>query len=107
VIAVAEGALRLQVRDDGIRGARADGSTGLLGLRDRAAAVDGELRIESPPGAGTLIAAAIPRPAVASASARDYAARRIGHSSLRTGSSWMVAPASASSEARLDWKRGS
>jgi hypothetical protein len=107
VIAVEEGALRLQVRDNGIRGARTDGTDGLLGLRDPAAALNGELSIESPSGAGTLIAAAIPVPAAASASARDYAARRIGRSSLRTGSACMVAPASASSEARLDWKRGS
>jgi DNA-binding transcriptional LysR family regulator len=57
------------------------------------------------------VSRAPPRPRrraeVASASARDYATRRIGRSSRRTGSSWMVAPASASSEARLDWKRGS
>jgi signal transduction histidine kinase len=31
-----------------------------MGLGDRLAALDGRLRVESPPGAGTLIAAAIP-----------------------------------------------
>ena len=53
------GALNLEVRDDGIGGARADG-TGLVGLRDRAAALDGTLRVETPPEGGTLIAARIP-----------------------------------------------
>jgi glucose-6-phosphate-specific signal transduction histidine kinase len=47
------------VRDDGIGGARADG-TGLLGLRDRLAALDGRLRVESPADGGTLVAAYIP-----------------------------------------------
>jgi signal transduction histidine kinase len=54
------GVLRLTVRDDGVGGVRIDGSSGLLGLLDRAAALNGELRIESPPGAGTVVAATIP-----------------------------------------------
>jgi signal transduction histidine kinase len=53
------GMLRLQVRDDGIGGARTDG-TGLVGLADRVAALDGSLRLESSDGAGTLVAADIP-----------------------------------------------
>jgi signal transduction histidine kinase len=56
---VTDGALVVQVRDDGIGGARADG-TGLLGLRDRLAALDGRLRVESPADGGTLVAAYIP-----------------------------------------------
>jgi len=56
---VEEGILRVQVRDDGIGGARADGS-GLVGLGDRLAVLEGSLRVESPPDGGTLIAAAIP-----------------------------------------------
>jgi signal transduction histidine kinase len=55
--------LQLAVRDDGVGGACTNGSSGLLGLRDRAAAVNGELRIESPPGEGTVIAATLPIPA--------------------------------------------
>jgi signal transduction histidine kinase len=47
------------VRDDGIGDARPDGS-GLLGLADRLAALDGQLRVESPADNGTLVAAAIP-----------------------------------------------
>ena len=56
------GTLAVQVRDDGVGGARPDGS-GLLGLADRLAALDGELRVESPAAGGTLVAAAIPLPA--------------------------------------------
>jgi signal transduction histidine kinase len=51
--------LTVQVRDDGLGGARPEGS-GLLGLADRLAALDGLLRVETPPGGGTLITAAIP-----------------------------------------------
>jgi signal transduction histidine kinase len=47
------------VRDDGAGGARADGS-GLLGIADRVAALEGKLRIESPSDGGTLVMAAIP-----------------------------------------------
>jgi signal transduction histidine kinase len=54
--------LRLEVRDDGVGGARLDGSTGLLGLQDRAAALNGELRVESPPGGGTVVTARLPVP---------------------------------------------
>jgi signal transduction histidine kinase len=53
--------LRLEVRDDGVGGARPAGS-GLVGLEDRLAALDGRLRVESPPDGGTLVAAAIPLP---------------------------------------------
>jgi signal transduction histidine kinase len=56
------GVLALEVRDDGVGGARSEGSSGLLGLRDRAAALDGELRVDSPPGAGTVVAATLPIP---------------------------------------------
>jgi signal transduction histidine kinase len=56
---VEEGALHVQVRDDGIGGARPDGS-GLLGMADRLAALGGRLRIESPAGGGTLITADFP-----------------------------------------------
>jgi signal transduction histidine kinase len=57
------GVLWLEIRDDGVGGARYDGSSGLLGLRDRAAALDGELRVQSPPGHGTVVAAVLPIPA--------------------------------------------
>jgi len=50
---------RVQVRDDGVGGARLDGS-GLLGLADRLAALEGRLVIERPADGGTLVAADIP-----------------------------------------------
>jgi signal transduction histidine kinase len=58
---VEDGALRVQVRDDGVGGARPDGS-GLLGLADRLAALDGHLWVDSPAYFGTLVAADIPLP---------------------------------------------
>jgi PAS domain S-box-containing protein len=61
VARVEDGTLRLQVRDDGAGGAHLEGS-GLVGLADRLAAFDGQLRVESPPGGGTLVAADIPLP---------------------------------------------
>ncbi|MEK6440603.1 sensor histidine kinase [Pseudonocardia sp. T1-2H] len=56
---VDDSVLRVYVRDDGVGGARADG-TGLLGLNDRVAALGGRLEIDSPPGIGTRIAATLP-----------------------------------------------
>ncbi|MEA2305994.1 MAG: hypothetical protein QOH43_3274 [Solirubrobacteraceae bacterium] len=55
------GTLAVRVRDDGVGGARPDGS-GLLGLGDRLAVLEGRLRIESPADGGTLNAATIPLP---------------------------------------------
>ena len=60
---VENGVLRLEVRDDGVGGAVTNGSSGLLGLYDRAAALNGEVRIESPPGEGTVVVAWLPIPA--------------------------------------------
>lgn len=53
------GHILLRVTDDGRGGADSSGS-GLLGLADRVAARGGRLRVESPPGAGTTVAAVIP-----------------------------------------------
>jgi signal transduction histidine kinase len=64
---VAGGVLRLEVRDDGVGGARTDEGSGLIGLRDRAAALNGEVRVESPPGEGTVVAATLPIPATKAA----------------------------------------
>jgi signal transduction histidine kinase len=58
---IKDGSVRVQVRDDGVGGARPNGS-GLLGLADRLAAQNGELRVESPADGGTLVAAVIPLP---------------------------------------------
>ena len=51
--------LQVEVSDDGAGGAQANG-TGLVGLSDRLAVLDGSLRVESAAGEGTLIAASIP-----------------------------------------------
>lgn len=48
------------VRDDGLGGADPAGGTGLRGLQDRVAALDGRLTVESPPGGGTIVRAEIP-----------------------------------------------
>jgi signal transduction histidine kinase len=55
------GVLHVEVRDDGVGGADPGGS-GLVGLGDRLAALDGTLRVESAPGRGTRLAASIPVP---------------------------------------------
>jgi PAS domain S-box-containing protein len=57
-----DGRLILEVEDDGVGGADPAAGTGLSGLADRVAAADGAFRVESTPGAGTLIVAAIPLP---------------------------------------------
>jgi signal transduction histidine kinase len=54
------GTLVVRVRDDGIGGADPRRGSGLRGLADRVAAVDGRLEVTSDPGAGTLVLAEIP-----------------------------------------------
>jgi PAS domain S-box-containing protein len=56
-----DGSVCVEVRDDGVGGARPDGS-GLIGLTDRLAVLHGTLRVDSPAGGGTLVAATIPLP---------------------------------------------
>jgi signal transduction histidine kinase len=58
---VEQHALRVTVRDDGVGGARLEGS-GLQGLADRLAVLHGRLTVESPEAGGTLVTAAIPIP---------------------------------------------
>lgn len=52
--------LEVAVEDGGTGGAVATTGSGLSGLADRLAAVDGSLAIESPPGAGTRVVGRIP-----------------------------------------------
>ncbi|HKG26644.1 MAG TPA: sensor histidine kinase [Thermomicrobiales bacterium] len=52
--------LAIEVTDNGTGGADAKGGTGLGGLADRIAALDGELTIDSPPGGPTRVRAEIP-----------------------------------------------
>jgi signal transduction histidine kinase len=55
-----DGRLRVEVRDDGRGGADPAGGSGLRGLADRVAALDGRLDVISPPGGGTLLRVEIP-----------------------------------------------
>jgi signal transduction histidine kinase len=54
------GTLTVDVTDDGIGGADAAKGSGLRGLADRVAALDGTLSVESPPGRGTHLRVEIP-----------------------------------------------
>ncbi len=64
-----DGVLTLDVADDGIGGADPSRGSGLRGLGDRVAAVDGTLDVDSPAGNGTRLTARIPIPALMEASA--------------------------------------
>ena len=55
-----ERGLRVEVADDGSGGAVARPGSGLEGLADRVAALEGRLMVDSPPGQGTRVAAEIP-----------------------------------------------
>ena len=54
------GRLRVTVRDDGAGGADPRRGTGLRGLNDRVAALDGRFEVTSPPGEGTTVVAELP-----------------------------------------------
>ena len=57
-----DGDIVVLVSDEGVGGADADAGSGLRGLQDRLAVVDGVLSIDSPPGGGTRLEARIPSP---------------------------------------------
>jgi signal transduction histidine kinase len=50
----------IEIKDDGVGGADPTAGSGLRGLADRLAAMDGRLDVYSPPGFGTIIRARIP-----------------------------------------------
>jgi signal transduction histidine kinase len=54
------GYLDVEVGDDGVGGANLHAGTGLQGLRDRVAAVNGTLDIDSRAAAGTVLRARLP-----------------------------------------------
>jgi signal transduction histidine kinase len=54
------GLLRVRVSDDGRGGARVEARGGLAGLAERIRAVDGTLRLSSPPGGPTVITVELP-----------------------------------------------
>jgi signal transduction histidine kinase len=59
-IRAADGRLTVEVSDDGVGGAQPGAGTGLAGLTDRAAALDGRLTVTSPPGGPTVVHAELP-----------------------------------------------
>jgi PAS domain S-box-containing protein len=59
-VSVVDGALAVEVADDGAGGADPAKGSGLRGLSDRVEAVGGRLEIASPPGAGTRVRAVLP-----------------------------------------------
>jgi signal transduction histidine kinase len=59
-VARRDGLAVVGIADDGVGGADETAGTGLQGLADRVAALDGTLRVLSPPGEGTVITAELP-----------------------------------------------
>jgi signal transduction histidine kinase len=55
-----DGVVTVEVSDDGVGGADLARGSGLRGLADRVAALDGTLAVESPPGQGTRLQVEIP-----------------------------------------------
>jgi signal transduction histidine kinase len=56
----ADDSLLVDVRDDGVGGAAANGATGIRGMADRIDVLGGALTVHSPPAGGTHVAAEIP-----------------------------------------------
>jgi signal transduction histidine kinase len=71
-VAAADGVALVEICDDGAGGADPDLGSGLCGLRDRVETLDGTFAIESAPGGGTVVRAALPLPATG----RERPARR-------------------------------
>jgi len=84
--------LHLSIRDDGIGGADPRRGSGLIGLADRIEALGGKLKVTSPPGGGTLIAAQLPIRTDSSVEAAR-SAERLLHA--RTPSYEVATPAAA------------
>jgi PAS domain S-box-containing protein len=55
-----DGTLTVEIADDGPGEAKIDAGSGLRGLTDRVAALDGHLELHSPPGAGTRVRCELP-----------------------------------------------
>jgi signal transduction histidine kinase len=68
-VSTANGEFTMEVADDGIGGADPTGGSGLRGLGDRVAAVDGTIEVHSPPAEGTTLRVRIPVPVLAEVTA--------------------------------------
>jgi len=55
-----DGVAAIEIADDGVGGANANGGSGLRGLADRVEALGGRLRVVSRAGEGTVVAAELP-----------------------------------------------
>ena len=55
IVSLRSDRLTIEISDDGVGGASAEGGSGLQGLADRLSALGARLEIESPPGRGTTI----------------------------------------------------
>jgi len=64
-VCAADRELTVEVADDGIGGADPSRGSGLRGLGDRVAAVDGTIEVHSPAGEGTRLRVQIPIPVLA------------------------------------------
>ena len=56
----ADDGIEVEIADDGVGGADPGSGSGLRGLEDRVAALDGSLSVNSPPGQGTRVTATFP-----------------------------------------------
>jgi signal transduction histidine kinase len=74
-VQVEDGAVTVEVRDDGVGGADPSAGSGLRGLADRVSALGGRLELESPAGVGTTVRARI----ALSASREDRHPARLGN----------------------------
>jgi signal transduction histidine kinase len=59
-LARVEQTLRVEISDDGVGGADPSRGSGLRGMADRIESLDGQIELESPPGAGTTLRAELP-----------------------------------------------
>ena len=59
-VAHSDGSMLVVVQDNGSGGARVGAGTGLVGLQNRVAAVDGRLDVHSPPGGPTTVTVRLP-----------------------------------------------
>lgn len=75
--------VRVRIADDGMGGAATGKGSGINGLSDRVAALDGRLTVTSTPGSGTEVTAMIPVPALEGPPVENRAARRNGNELAR------------------------
>jgi signal transduction histidine kinase len=59
-VSEADGAMTIEIADDGVGGADDSRGSGLRGLADRVEALDGTLHVTSSPGEGTVVTAELP-----------------------------------------------